>query len=184
MSMRSARVPLNLMLLFLLAACGASGPTFAPFVSDVGGYRVSLPPSPGYQSHEVPTPFGSVTMHVYTAEAGGVGYGVNHQRLPDEMLASMRQRGIDEVYDAGRDGALRNLGAQARSEREVEAPGPSGTVRGREFTAMNPAGDAKFVVRIFWSQDKVYQVMATLPSEATQAQSDSVKQFLDSFTLL
>jgi hypothetical protein len=184
MFMPAARWPLPILVVLLLAACGSSATTFVPFESDVGGYRVSLPPSPNYQSQQVPTPFGAVTMHVYSAEGGGVGFGVNHQRLPDEMLVGMRQRGADEVYDAGRDGMLRQLGAQARSERAVDAPSPGGTVTGREFTAMNPAGDTKFVVRVFWHQDKVYQVMATLPAVASQAQSDSAKQFLDSFTLL
>ena len=184
MLMTAIRWPLLVFWALLVAACGSPAPKFVPFESDVGGYRVSMPPSPSYQSQQVPTPFGSVTMHVYSAESGGVGFGVNHQRLPDEMLASMRQRGIDDVYDAGRDGTLRSMGAQARSERAVDAQGPNGKVTGREFTAMNAGGDLKFVMRLFWSQDKVYQVMATLPAQASQTQSDSAKQFLDSFTLL
>ncbi len=163
----------------LLAGCPRAPAAFDLTSSD-GGFRLSAPTALAYQVRENATAQGRITVHAYSGEAGGVGYGVNFQTLPEAALAGLRERPMPEVMAEGRDAMLTGLNASLIADRPMPI---GGKLDALEITARLPDGQHNLICRSYFYAGKLYQVQAILPLAANAEQVASAERFLDSFKL-
>jgi hypothetical protein len=170
--MRWARLslPIGAATAVLLAACYAEL-DWREFTSDEGRFTVMLPSKPARESRELVFAGKPATMHMVSAHATEMAFGVGYADLPSGTDPG---RAVDE----GRVALLRNIDGVVLAERAL--PG----VTGVEFEALGAAqgNPMRLVARVLVSGDRYYQVVLV----ARSARADEVDRtiFPGSFRLL
>ena len=125
-AMRWSRSSLALAAALALAACYAEL-DWREFSSPEGGFAVMLPSKPARESRELVLAGGKTTMHMVSAHAPEMAFGVGYADLPPGTDPA---RALDE----GRTALVKNIGGRVTAERALEG------VTGVEFEADGEAG--------------------------------------------
>ena len=155
-----------------VAAC-APELDWREFASPEGRYSVMLPGRPAREAREVTVAGARVPMHMTSAQASGLAFGVGYADLPP---GTDPERTIAE----GRDALVRNIGGRVTAERPVAIDG----ARGVEFQAEGSVqGNAMGMsARVAVAGDRFYQVVVVGRAERAGAVDPS--RFPGSFKLL
>ena len=168
--MRWPRLSLALGAALALAACYAEL-DWREFNSPEGGFTVMLPSKPARESRELVLAGGKTTMHMVSAHATEMAFGVGYADLP---------QGTDptRALDEGRAALVKNIGGRVTAERTLEG------VVGVEFEADGEAGGnpMRLAARVIVAGDRYYQVV--LVARAARAGEVDRTIFPGSFRLL
>lgn len=124
------------------------------------------------------TQAGKIDIHIFASEQGGQSLMVLYSDYPANLVKASDP---EKIYDGGRDGAVANVKGQLVSESRIWLYGSPG----REILIKTKASngqDATVRDRIYLVGNRLYQVMAVVPSE--KENSSEITSFLDSFKLL
>jgi hypothetical protein len=168
--MRWARPSLAIGAAVLLAACYAEL-DWREFNSPEGGFTVMLPSKPARESRELVLAGGKTTMHMISAHAPEMAFGVGYADLPPGTDPA---RALDE----GRAALVKNIGGRVTAERALEG------VSGVEFEAEGAAegNPMRLAARVIVSGNRYYQVV--LVARAARAGEVDRTIFPGSFRLL
>ena len=155
---------------------GASWREFAPWE---GRFAVSMPGSPVASTMSVESPFGPLSMRLYTLTAPAQ-YGVSYMDYPHSIEDSGQLR---EFFAGVRDGGLRTTGAKLIEEKEIML----GTHPGRSFK-IQMSGGRVGRVRAYVVKNRLYQLIFTAgeggaPDAGAPSLEDTANRFFDSFRL-
>jgi hypothetical protein len=167
----------TLLVLVLLGVLGSTmrrlsaSNRWVPYTDTKGGYSVSLPGEPHEDSRMVKGPAGQVRVHFVATKAGdGSGpYGVSYVDMPPTVLDPRRAAQC-------MDGMCGSLPGEQLGRQSISVSG----YPGREFRVRREQGVT--TVRLFLAGMRLYQLMATSPTEEMGAGARA--QFMDSFRLL
>ncbi|MBI4292950.1 MAG: hypothetical protein HY661_15875 [Betaproteobacteria bacterium] len=153
----------------LLAGCYPSL-DWREVTSKEGRFSVLLPGRPAQESRTLSAIPGSPLMHLWSAKAADMVFGVGYVDL---------QVRDAQTLAALRDALARNIQGKIVSERAVGASGIAGT----EFVAEGSIGEAPAVLRarLLVSGDRVYQIAAVGSARAVAA--EELATFFDSFSV-
>ncbi len=140
-----------------------------PYASD--GFAVSFPTMPLVQKKNVPTDAGSIELREYAEQINGVSLIVT----VSDYGASMTGKDADAQLQGAKNAALKNAGAQLKSEKKISSDANPGL----EYEAESSA--AHFTVRIYLVGSTLYQTLVAAPVRKPYA---GTTQFLDSFKLI
>jgi hypothetical protein len=168
--MRWLRPNLALAAALAVAACYAEL-DWREFNSPEGGFTVMLPSKPARESRELVLAGGKTTMHMVSAHAPEMAFGVGYADLPPGTDPA---RALDE----GRTVLVRNISGRVTAERALEG------VAGVEFEADGEAGGnpMRLAARVVVSGNRYYQVV--LIARAARAGEVDRTIFPGSFRLL
>jgi hypothetical protein len=168
--MRWPQLSLALGAALALAACYAEL-DWREFNSPEGGFTVMLPSKPARESRELVLAGGKTTMHMVSAHATEMAFGVGYADLP---------QGTDpaRALDEGRAALVKNIAGRVTAERALEG------VVGVEFEADGEAGGnpMRLAARVLVSGNRYYQVV--LVARAARAGEVDRTIFPGSFRLL
>ena len=141
------------------------------FTSPEGGFTVMFPGKPARESRELVFAGRPTTMHMISAHATEMAFGVGYADLPPGTEPG---RAIDE----GRAALLRNISGVVIAERALAG------VTGVEFEAEGAAegNPMRLAARVLVSGDRYYQVV--LIARATRADEVDRALFPGSFKLI
>jgi hypothetical protein len=144
---RSRGTILALAVALALAAC-YSELDWREFTSPEGGFTVMLPSKPARESRELVLAGSPATMHMISAHAPEMAFGVGYADLPPSTDPG---RTVDE----GRVALLRNIGGVVIAERALDG------VTGVEFEAEGAAegNPMRLAARVLVSGNRYYQVV-------------------------
>ena len=167
--MRWARSSLTVAAAVLLAACYAEL-DWREFNSPDGRFTVMLPSKPARESRELVLAGGRTTMHMVSAHAPEMAFGVGYADLPPGTDPA---RALEE----GRAALVKNIGGRVTAERTLEG------VTGVEFEADGQAGGnpMRLAARVLVSGNRYYQVV--LVARAARASEVDRTIFPGSFKL-
>jgi hypothetical protein len=153
-----------------LAACYAEL-DWREFISPEGGFTVMLPSKPARESRELVLAGGRTTMHMVSAHAPEMAFGVGYADLPPGTDPA---RALDE----GRTALVRNIGGRVTAERALEG------ITGVEFEAEGAAegNPMRLAARVLVSGNRYYQVV--LVARAARAGEVDRTIFPGSFRLI
>ena len=149
---------------------------FAPWE---GRFSVLMPGSPVASTLEVESPFGPLSMHLYTLTTP-THYGVSYMDYPHSLEVSDRLR---EFFAGVRDGGLCATDAKLLEEKEITL----GTHPGRSFK-IQLGGGRVGQVRAYVVKNRLYQVIFTAPEGGAHdaglpSLEETANRFFDSFRL-
>lgn len=149
---------------------------FAPWE---GRFSVLMPGSPVASTQTVESPFGALSMHLYTLTTP-VQYGVSYIDYPHSLEDSGR---LGEFFAGVRDGGLRATGAKLLEEKEITL----GTHPGRAFK-IQLGGGRVGRVRAYVVKNRLYQIIFTAPEGGAHdaglpSLEETANRFFDSFQL-
>ena len=134
-------------------------------------FAVRMPGRP--TRHELDVQTSSGTKHALTY---AVGDASRSYRVTLTQYDARPPRGqLDGVRDL-----LVQQGYRVQSERAIQVQGYAG----REVVLDAPGGAATLVVRLFTTERRLYDVRATLPTNATPTRDPDAARFFDSFRIL
>ena len=167
---RSRGTVLALAAALALAACYAEL-DWREFTSPEGRFTVMLPSKPARESRELVLAGSPTTMHMVSAHATEMAFGVGYADLPP---GTDPKRAIDE----GRAALLRNIGGVVIAERALDG------VTGVGFEAEGAAegNPMRLAARVLVSGDRYYQVV--LVARAARADEVDRALFPGSFRLI
>jgi hypothetical protein len=159
--------------------CGQeSGGEWKETKSSDGNFRALLPGEAQYQSQQLKSEAGKITMHVYAAERDGTAFMVLYNDYPTEHVNKV---GAANLLKQSQEGVVASAKGQlSREPREIKL----GKHPGREFrfTVETPAGKVNSAWRIYLVGNRLYQTgVVAVGKEAAEA---DVKTFGESFKLL
>ena len=168
--MRWSRLSLALAAALALAACYADL-DWREFNSPEGGFTVMLPSKPARESRELVLAGGKTTMHMVSAHAPEMAFGVGYADLPPGTDPA---RALAE----GRAALVKNIGGRVTAERALEG------VTGVEFEAEGAAegNPMRLAARVLVSGNRYYQVV--LVARAARAGEVDRTIFPGSFRLI
>ncbi len=168
--MRWPRLSLALAATLALAACYPEL-DWREFNSPEGGFTVMLPSKAARESRELVLAGGKTTMHMVSAHAPEMAFGVGYADLP---TGTDPARALDE----GRAALVKNIGGRVTAERALAG------VTGVEFEADGEAGGnaMRLAARVIVSGNRYYQVV--LIARATRADEVDRTIFPGSFRLI
>jgi hypothetical protein len=145
--MRSWWNRLALVAALALAACFPEL-DWREFASADGGFKVMLPGRPAHEAREITLAGGKTTMHMDSAHAGEMAFGVGYADLP---TGADPARTVAE----GRAALLRNIDGRVTAERALEGP------PGVEFEAEGSArgNPMRLTARVLVDGNRYYQVV-------------------------
>jgi hypothetical protein len=146
--------------------------------SSDGNFRALLPGEAQYQSQQLRSEAGKITMHVYAAERDGTAFMVLYNDYPTEHVNKV---GAANLLKQSQEGVVASAKGQlSREPREIKL----GKHPGREFrfTVETPAGKVNSAWRIYLVGNRLYQTGVVAVGKET-VESD-VKTFGESFKLL
>ncbi len=145
--MRWSRLSFALVAALALAGCYPEL-DWREFNSPEGGFTVLLPSRPARASRELVLAGGKTTMHMVSAHAPEMAFGVGYADLP---AGTDPARALDE----GRTALVKNIGGRVTAERALEG------VTGVEFEADGEAGDhpMRLAARVIVYGNRYYQVV-------------------------
>jgi len=168
--MRWPRLSLALAAALALAACYAEL-DWREFNSPEGGFAVMLPSKPARESRELVLAGGKTTMHMVSAHAPEMAFGVGYADLPPGTDPA---RALDE----GRTALVKNIGGRVTAERALEG------LTGVEFEADGEAGGnpMRLAARVIVAGNRYYHVV--LIARAARAGEVDRTIFPGSFRLI
>jgi hypothetical protein len=168
--MRWPRLSLALAATLALAACYPEL-DWREFNSPEGGFTVMLPSKAARESRELVLAGGKTTMHMVSAHAPEMAFGVGYADLP---TGTDPARALDE----GRAALVKNIGGRVTAERALAG------VTGVEFEADGEAGGnaMRLAARVIVSGNRYYQVV--LIARVTRADEVDRTIFPGSFRLI
>src|SRR5262245_13785409 len=168
-AMQWPRSNLALAAALALAACTAEL-DWREFTSPEGGFTVMLPSKPARESRELVLAGGKTTMHMVSAHAPEMAFGVGYADLPP---GTPPERAVEE----GRAALLKNIGGRVIAERALEG------VTGFEFEAEGAAegNPMRLAARVLVAGNRYYQVV--LVARAARAGEVDRTLFPGSFRL-
>jgi hypothetical protein len=162
------------LILVVIVLVGCPKETWEEFSSSRGGFSVILPSIPQKEKYTGGTPFGEVTVHMFSVEYGGIVYLVGYSDYPDSVVET---RSAEEILNSARDGSLAALEGKLLSEESItceEYPGKMVKIEPKDGTLL-------YQSRIYLVKGRVYQTAVI--SSVEKAGIDEVKNFMDSFRL-
>jgi len=155
---------------FALAACYPEL-DWREFTSAEGGFAVMLPSRPARESRELALGGGRTTMHMVSAHATDMAFGVGYADLPPGTDPA---RAVAE----GRAALVQNIDGRVTAERALDG------VTGVEFEADGAAGGSpmRIAARVLVSGNRYYQ--AVLAIRAARAGEVDRAMFPGSFRLV
>jgi hypothetical protein len=138
-----------------------------------GGFQVAFPATPSKRSMEIDSVFGTSTLTVHAAHAGGVAFFVSYHEIPDNSKLSETA-----ILDAERDRGLRGTDTTLVSDDPFAAAGYSG----RAVIADNTTGELRIRTRCFIIDDRIYSLVVVGPRNAST--DVVVDRFFQSFSVL
>jgi len=159
-----------------LAACAPELDWRETSVPD-GRFAVLLPCKARHESRTLGAAADALAMTMYACSLKRGTMGVAYTDYPAAALGAANMR---EQLDASRDALLRNIGAGAYSEEEVQAAG----LPGRQVYAEGAAGAQRSVlkVRFVAAGSRLYQIAYV--GELDSVAMPDIDMFLTSFKLL
>ena len=146
-------------------------------------YSIQFPQKPDTSSQLVPSQIGDLKMDIVMYDASKANednlvYGVITTLYPDSLVNSDKKEKLASFFRASIDGAIKNVGGQLLSEKEVELNG----FPGREIrTSIQQAqGILKMQLFLVHNQMFILQVI----SETAKEKNASAARFFNSFALL
>jgi TonB family protein len=125
------------------------------FVSQEGGFSVSMPAPPKPNRQDVDTPMGKIPAHFYVAETGAGGYAVGYADFPKY---SESPDYVSAVLDGARDKVLAaGAGRKLLREKEITVEGYGG----REWLVAD--GQMLFRAETFLVKGRFYQLVLLTP---------------------
>jgi hypothetical protein len=160
----------------LALAAGCHKTDWKTFAPEGGNFSVLMPGEPQDASHTRKTPQGNLTSHLYLYSSKGTAYAVSYLDRP----ASKDTATPEQILDSMRDAEVAKSGGKLLGTSSIKLP--SGAP-GREIQVSITQGDGKHAMRdrIFLVNNRLYQVMAVVPSDQLDA-PDTLK-YLNSFTV-
>ena len=164
------RLGLALAAALALAACSPEL-DWREFRSPEGGFSVLLPGKPARESRELVVAGARTTMHMVSAHAPEMAFGVGYADLPPGTDPA---RALEE----GRAALVKNIGGRVTAERRLEG------VPGVEFEAEGAAegNPMRLAARVVVSGNRYYQ--AVLVGRAARVAEVDRTMFPGSFRLL
>jgi hypothetical protein len=159
--------------------CGQeAGAEWRETKSSDGNFRVLLPGEAQYQSQQLKSEAGKITMHVFAAERDGTAFMTLYNDYPAEHVNKL---GAATLLKQSQEGVVASAKGQlSREPREIKL----GKHPGREFrfTVETPAGKVYSLWRIYLVGNRLYQTgVVAVGKEAAEG---DVKMFCESFRLL
>ena len=147
------------------------------YTSEDGKFSVNFSgASPVQNSTNVPTDLGDIEMVSFIHEKSATeAYMVTYSDYPSDYVNSAE--GGEELLDAAKDGALRNLGIKTTEEEKKIT---LDSYPGLFFTGNN--GQYFITYKIYLVGSRLYQV--AILRDGSHATKNSIDTFMDSFSLL
>ena len=141
--------------------------------SPEGGYAVLLPARPDLATQRVRIGSVELKLHMRSAEAKGMAFGVAHADIPPEADRA-------QLLEQARDALKRNVDGVVTTQRAVAVPGAAGL----EFQIAGRSGETPMRIagRVLIGEKRFYQIVF-VGQEARTAEVD-LPFYLESFRLL
>lgn len=166
------KIRLLLLVTVTLVIFGCLGTaTFTEFVSEEGGFSVSMPGEPNEETQTVPTEAGDIEVHMFSVESGGTAYLVGYSDYPPDLVEMVDS---EVLLDSARDGAVDD-GTLVSEESITLDDYP-----GRSLTVDTSDEDIMVFARIFLVGNRLYQVVVSTGEDAL---TEDMSGFFDSFKL-
>jgi hypothetical protein len=169
--------------LALLAACSPKA-DFQKFAPEIGRFEALYPSKPEYKTATQNFGGTAITLHSYAVVFDDVVYGINYFEIPESINKEMRQARFEDVMNGGRDGMLAQNRWTLKEDRGDQTDiSPARTSYGKRFIAALPSGKQTATVRIFWLENRMYQIMVIVPDKKSYNQEIYPTRFLESFRI-
>ncbi len=149
--------------------------TFKP--SD-GKFSVSMPSLPSERIEKVDSPSGPLDIHSFLVQRREVLYIVSYMDFPEVIL---EQSGLDVLMDRARDANIKSVNGSLLSENKLLL---HDKYRGREITFDSPSSAKRFLWRAYVVNNRLYQLVVSLPKDKADSFTEDTAKFVDSFHLL
>jgi hypothetical protein len=176
-STRARFVTVLLLLTCVLAACGKSD--WHELEVPEGGFSVLMRSEPRYLKHELDTPAGKMTAHLYSSDRPSSYYAVGYSDYPVALVIASTP---EQIFAGVRDTWVRRIGGRlVKTDNQLKL---AGTYPGLQFEAEGQANGANAFVqaRIFLVDQRLYQVIAM--GRKNEVPQGEINRFLDSFRLV
>ncbi|MDD5005223.1 MAG: hypothetical protein PHS93_01805 [Candidatus Omnitrophica bacterium] len=162
--------------LILVLGCSVLG-GWKKYISNEGGFAVSMPGAPTSQKIILPTDFGQTYLYVFllNRKDDNCAYSVSYVDYPAELF---QKKSTDRILEDARLGAIRNIQGKLVSESPISLKGNPG----KEFIIESGNGEIVVKARVFLVKQRFYELMVTTSKQ--KSTSFDIKKFLDSFRLL
>lgn len=168
--MKARRTMLAVIALFIFGCL--QNATFTEFVSEEGGFSVSMPGTPTEETQSIPTEAGDIEIHMFSIESGSTAYLVGYSDYPPDVIEIVDS---DMLLDSARDGAVGD--GALLSEKSITL----GDYPGRELTVETSDEGIMVYARVYLVGNRLYQVVVSTGDDAL---TEEMRGFLDSFKLL
>jgi hypothetical protein len=172
--------PVLLLLIFLLSACQPDT-VWTTYTSNKGNFSVLMPQTP-VEKHETQDmgPIGLIGLFSYLAEGGFGTFLVCYADFPEDLV---KQANPYELLD----GAVGGVSGFMLEDSDVQVTNQSKITYqkkylGREVRVETPDGSEIGVIRIYLVKSRMFAICGAMRS--TNFSEDTIKNYLDSFTLL
>lgn len=153
--------------------------------SEEGQCSVMMPGEPTYEKMEVPTESGPFDLHMYmldlSSEEGtdNLVYALMYTPLPEEIRAEKGKPDAEtkQRMDNGRNQAISNVNGKLIREKDIYYKG----YPGREFEIDYQEGMAVIKVRMYFIENKLYQLQVITLTE--NIRNRSIDRFMRSFKI-
>ena len=177
MSLRSGFLVLLCIVCITVTALSADDkPKNVKFISESGKFSVIFPENPVEQTHKIDAPGAPLNFHLFIVDQKDRAFLSGYVDYP---TGTVTDKNVQAVLDGIRDGNVKGVKGKLFSEKKItfnkkHYPGREVLI---EFS------DAKLTYRgrFFLVGDRLYQVIATGPSEFTKG--EIVDSYLNSFQL-
>jgi hypothetical protein len=153
---------------------GIADSQWQQFTPPDSSFRVLLPGSPTHQTHNIPTPFGSSVLLMYSVTVGGNEYAIAYSDLPPTLV---RQVSLDGYLNGVRDGMIGAYQGKLTAEKKALL----GTHTGREFTFEMSKPKGKGAAQIYRIGGRLYELIVI--GRGLNPESKDVRKFFDSFAV-
>ena len=173
--MKIPRLLINLLIITLIIPACVPTANWQIFTGPEGDFTVFLPGTPIQENQQVETDVGEVTVSLFQLPFGNFGYVVAYSDYPMDVIQSY---GTQIILDGARNAAVTNTGGTLLDEQEIEIEG----YPGRQIKVQSPDGEGIAQARMYLVGTRLYQIYVASPS--TEANSQDISKYLESFTLL
>lgn len=186
--MRSAiKFMLLVLVLCASASCQLKNIELRPFASPDGRFSVLTPAAMPHKSVLTHWPGGDVVMHSYALEHDDIIYAVNYFDVPADISDGLRAQMQFNSPFPGRDALIKEQHWTVKGLREAhsrQGPDKKSELFSEGFTATSASGKQTVTVRLFWYQNRFYQVMVAHHVVPSYFQMLNAEKFINSIKIL
>ena len=153
-----------------------------PFESSDGGFTISFPGKPGFQTQPVQTALAPLVNHIHGLDIGVAFFAVAYADVPVSVSLTDREL-INRALDAGRDRALAGTGDKLISEAPLTLDGYTGRYVLSSHEGGLTHSQSYVVGNRLYQLDVVSDDYRNSPAEDQKFFADLVKRFFNSFKL-